>query len=81
MGEPERLRVFVNGTAGDVPRGATLLDAVRAVDPALAEAVAAGQRAIADSRGLVIAASVAATGGAVLRIVSARPPKGGTTAA
>lgn len=79
MGEPERLRVFVNGAAGDVPRGATLLDAVRAVHPALADAVADGTRAIADSRGLVIAPSAAATGGAVLRVVSARAPKGGAT--
>lgn len=77
MTEPDRLRVFVNGAAGDVPRGATLLDAVRAVDPALAEAVAAGTRAIADSRGLVVAPSAAATGGAVMRVISARTKQDG----
>ncbi|MEA3247121.1 MAG: hypothetical protein U9Q74_13300 [Gemmatimonadota bacterium] len=72
MTEPATLRVFVDGAAVDVPRGATLLDAVRAADPALAEAVAAGERAIADSRGLVVPAGGPVSGGAVLRVVSAR---------
>lgn len=81
MGEPEQLRAFVNGTAVDVRRGSTLLDVVRAADPALADAVAAGTRAIADSRGLVIDPSTAATGGAVLRVVSARAKKADETGA
>lgn len=72
MTEPQTLRAFVNGTGIDVPYGATVLDAVRAADPAAAEAVAAGTRAIADSRGLAIDSSTAVTGGAVLRVVSAR---------
>lgn len=71
MPEPERLRAFVNGSAVAVDRGATLIDAVRAADPALADAVAAGKRAVADSRGLVVDPSLPVTGGAVLRIVSA----------
>lgn len=72
MSEPPRLRAFVNGTGVDVDRGATVLHAVHAADPALAAAVAAGTRAIADSRGLVIDAATVLTGGAVLRVVSAR---------
>ena len=72
MSEPERLRAFVNGTAVDVAPGATLLDAVRAADPALADAVAAGTRAVADSRGLAVSVTQSVTGGAVLRVVSAR---------
>jgi hypothetical protein len=72
MTEPSQLRVFVNGTALFVPHGATALDAVRALDPALAEAVAAAERALTDSRGLPVAHGSAATGGAVYRIVSAR---------
>lgn len=72
MTEPATLRVFVDGAAVDVARGATLLDAVRAADVALADAVAAGERAIADSRGLVVPADGPASGGAVLRVVSAR---------
>jgi hypothetical protein len=72
MNEPETLRVFVNGAALSVPRSATILDAVRAFDAAAADAVAAGERAVTDSRGLPIALDAPATGGAVLRLVSAR---------
>ena len=71
MGEPERLRAFVNGSAVEVDHGATLIDAVRVADVVLADAVAAGTKAIADSRGLVVDHALPVTGGAVLRIVSA----------
>lgn len=71
MAEPERLRAFVNGSAVEVDRGATLIDAVRAADAALADAIAAGTRAVADSRGLVVDHALPVTGGAVLRVVSA----------
>ena len=80
MTEPERLRAFVNGTAVEVQRGATVLDAVRALDPGAADEVASGNRAIADSRGLVIDAATPATGGAVLRVVSARAKRAGDSA-
>jgi hypothetical protein len=70
--EPERLRAFVNGAGVSVQRGATILDAVREADPALADAVAAGTRAIADSRGLVVPQDTIVTGGTVLRVVSAK---------
>jgi hypothetical protein len=70
--EPERLRAFVNGAGVSVARGATILDAVREADPALADAVAAGTRAIADSRGLVVPQDTIVTGGTVLRVVSAK---------
>ncbi len=66
------LRVFVDGKAVDVARGATLLDAVRAADAALADAVAAGTRAISDSRGLVVPPGGLVSAGTVLRVVSAR---------
>jgi hypothetical protein len=72
MTEPETLRAFVNGTALSLPRGATVLDAVRALDPAAAAAVVAGERAVTDSRGLPVALDTPLGGGAVLRIVSAR---------
>lgn len=72
MTEPDQLRVFVNGTALLVPHGATALDAVRLLDPALADAVATGERATTDSRGLPVAADGAVSGGAVYRVVSAR---------
>jgi hypothetical protein len=69
---PATLRAFVNGAGVSVPHGATILDAVRASDPSLADEVAAGTRAIADSRGLVVDSATLVTGGAVLRVVSAK---------
>ncbi|MFI5244885.1 MAG: hypothetical protein ACHQQR_06630 [Gemmatimonadales bacterium] len=70
--EPDSLRVFVNGTALSLPRGARILDAVRALDPAAARAVAAGERAVMDSRGLPVALDAPVAGGTVLRLVSGR---------
>jgi len=70
--QPHELRAFVDGNAVGVARGATVLDAVRVADPDAAAAVAAGTRAIADSRGLVIEPTTPVTGGAVLRLVSSR---------
>ena len=72
MTEPETLRAFVNGTALSLPRGATVLDAVRAFDPAVADAVSAGTRAVTDSRGLPTPFDAPLAGGSVFRIVSAR---------
>jgi hypothetical protein len=72
MNEPLTLRVFVNGTALSVERGATILDAVRAFDAAEAGEVVAGARAVTDSRGLPVALDAPLSGGTVLRIVSAR---------
>ena len=66
------LRAFVNGVGVNVPPGATILEAVRATDSALADEVAGGRRAIADSRGLVVDPTTPVTGGAVLRVVSSR---------
>jgi hypothetical protein len=72
MTEPETTRVFVNGAAQTVARDATILDAIRAFDPAEADEVAAGTRAATDSRGLPVAHETPVSGGMVLRIVSAR---------
>jgi len=66
------LRVFVDAVGLTVPAGASALDAVRAHDPAAADAVVAGQRVITDSRGLPIAADEPAFGGAIYRLASAR---------
>ena len=68
----EPLRVFVNGSGVSVPVGSTVLAAVAAVDPAAAEAVRAGTRLIADSRGIPVAADTPLSGGYVMRLVSAR---------
>lgn len=68
----EPLRVFVNGTGVSVPPGSTVMDAVQAVDPAAADAVRAGTRAVADSRGIAVPADTPLSGGFVMRLVSAR---------
>ena len=66
------LRVYVTAAGLTVPAGATALDAVRAHDPAVADAVVKGDRVITDSRGLPIAPDTPAHGGAIYRLASAR---------
>lgn len=68
----ESLRVFVNGAGVSVPPGSTVLDAVQAADPAAADAVRGGTRAVADSRGIVVTPGTVVSGGYVMRLVSAR---------
>ncbi len=74
MSEP--LRVFVNGAGVSVPAGSTVLDAVRAADRSAADAVVAGTRAVADSRGIVVPPTTPLSGGYVMRLVSARQRPG-----
>lgn len=64
--------VFVNARAVLMPPGATVLDAVRAFDPAEGDAFAAGTRGVTDSRGLPVPATGPVYGGAIFRLVSAR---------
>lgn len=66
------LRVFVNARPVDVQPGATVIDAVRAHDPALADAVVAGARLVTDSRGLPIDAAVPVNGGSIFRVIAHR---------
>ena len=68
----EPVTVFVNARAVQVPTGATVLDAVRAFDPAEGDAFAAGTRGVTDSRGLPVAPTGPVHGGAIFRLVSAR---------
>ena len=72
MTEPEDIRVFVNGSAQTVARGATVLEAIHAFSADEAGEVAAGTRATTDSRGLPVAPGTVVSGGMVLRIVSSR---------
>ncbi len=73
---PATLRAFVNERGVSVPPGATALDAVRAFDAlggtALAADVAAGARAVVDSRGLPVDPAGPAHGGAIYRVLPAR---------
>lgn len=73
----DAIRVFVNAAAVDAARGATALDCVRLWRADEADAVAAGRRAITDSRGLPIDTGTPAVAGSIYRTVSARPPKAG----
>lgn len=66
------IRVFVNERGVSVPPGSAALDAVRAVSPEDAEAVAAGARRLTDSRGLPVDAGEVAVSGAIYRVVAAR---------
>ena len=70
---PDGVRAFVNERPVTVPRGATVLDAVRAFDAAAADAVAAGARVVTDSRGLPVDAGAATYAGAIYRLIPARP--------
>ena len=72
MSAPDTVRVYVNGRGVDAPAGGTVLDAVRIADPAAAEAVANGARALTDSRGLPAPANGPVHGGAIFRLVSVR---------
>lgn len=68
------VRVFVNGTGLDLPDSATALDAVRAADSEEGAGVAAGARAISDSRGLLIKPAERVYAGAIYRTIRAKRP-------
>jgi hypothetical protein len=69
------VRVFVNERPVEVERGATVVDAVRMLDPALGERVAAGQARITDGRGIEVGATDPVVAGSIFRVIS-----GGRTA-
>jgi hypothetical protein len=70
------LIVFVNERPVRVPPSATSRDAVRALDPSLADAVLAGRGYLTDGRGIRIAPDAPVTSGAILRVVvSDRQPR------
>jgi hypothetical protein len=70
------VRVYVNGVGVDAPSDATALEAVRLADPAAADRISAGERAVSDSRGLPIPSDSALYNGAIFRIISNRPRPG-----
>jgi hypothetical protein len=66
------MRVYVNSKGLDLPEGSTALDAVRAWDAEAADALAAGDRVLADSRGLPTSPDTPLHGGAIFRVLPAR---------
>ena len=70
---PPAIRVFVNERGVTVPAGSVALDAVRALFPEDADGIAAGRLRLTDSRGLPVPAEASVHGGAIFRVVAARP--------
>ncbi|HEY5546619.1 MAG TPA: hypothetical protein VIK50_11255 [Gemmatimonadaceae bacterium] len=68
----DSIRAYVNGRGVDVPAGASAIEAVRIWDSAAADQVAAGERALTDSRGLPLEPSATLVAGSIVRIVSGR---------
>lgn len=66
------MRVYVNAVALDLPDGSTALDAVRAWNAPAADAVAAGEKVLADSRGLPASPDTPLHSGAIFRVLPAR---------
>lgn len=66
------MRVFINSVGLDAPDGASALDVVRLWDASEADALAAGERRLTDSRGLPAPIDAAAYGGAIFRVVAVR---------
>ncbi|MFP5355753.1 MAG: hypothetical protein ACLGIK_11495 [Gemmatimonadota bacterium] len=66
------VRVYVNGRGVDAPASGSPVAAVRVAEPALADAVAAGERLITDSRGLPVEVGMALYNGAIFRVVANR---------
>jgi hypothetical protein len=71
---PDLLRCFVNERALSLAPGATVRDAVAAFDPALADRVARAEAYVTDGRGIRVPPEQPLTGGAILRVISARTP-------
>ena len=68
----ETVRVYINARGLDVPRGATVEDALRHWNAEEAAAAARGDRAVTDSRGLPVLLSDPVAQGSIVRVVGAR---------
>ena len=66
---PDTLRCFVNERSLALAPGATVQDAVRAFDAALAGKLAGGSAYVTDARGIRVASDHHLEGGAILRVV------------
>jgi sulfur carrier protein ThiS len=66
------IRVYVNAQAVDLPRGSTVEDALREWNSDEAVAVARGERAVTDSRGLPASLADGVAPGSILRVVGSR---------
>ena len=69
------VRVYVNAQAVELPRGSTVEDALREWNADEAAAVARGERAVTDSRGLPASLGDGVVQGSILRVVGSRAAK------
>lgn len=69
---PPEIRVYVNEKGISLPRGATVLDAVKAFAESDGEALAAGRAKVTDSRGLPLTAGDVINGGTIIRVLPVR---------
>jgi hypothetical protein len=63
------MRVFVNAVPVEVPLGADVRAAVRALDPALERRLAEGSAFVTDARGIEVAPDSGLAEGSILRVV------------
>jgi hypothetical protein len=80
MTRPETLRVFIDAKGVDVHPGSTAIDAVEALDPAIASAIRAGEKLLTDSRGLPIDSASPLESGAIFRLIPRRDRSAGSNA-
>ena len=66
------VRVYINAQPLDLPRGATVEEALREWNGDEAAAVARGERAVTDSRGLPASLGDPVVSGSIIRVVSSR---------
>jgi hypothetical protein len=65
----ESISVFVNGALVNLPRGANVAAAVRALDPVFERQIADGSAYVTDGRGIEISSDAPLAVGAILRVV------------
>ena len=66
------VRIYINETGLSVPRGSSILDALRMFDESHARAVDNGESRLVDSRGLDISGATIVNGGTILRVLPVR---------
>jgi hypothetical protein len=64
----DTIRVFINTRVLDLPAGAAVVDALRALDPALERQVEGGIAYVTDGRGIEIEPASPLASGAILRV-------------
>lgn len=74
----DTVRVYVNDKGVSLPRGATALEAVRALHPDQAMDIDAGRLQLADSRGLPTDATRVLVNGDIFRVIAVRNRVEGT---